>query len=131
MAISKYATGLAHIGIPTNDMAATEEFYTSLGFTVALETENPDTGVKIKFFQVGDLLLEFYENHMATGTYGAINHIAVNVTDASAALEEMKAAGCYTLINTELQFRPYWDNGCQFFNVEGPNKEILEFNQLL
>ena len=104
---------------------------------VGLDTVN----LKGKYFHVhakagqraakGDLLLEFYENHMATGTYGAINHIAVNVTDAAAALEEIKAAGCYTLINTELQFRPYWENGCQFFNVEGPNKEILEFNQLL
>lgn len=130
MTVSNYATGLQHIGIPTNDLAATEAFYTALGFTVALETENPSTGVKIKFLKLNDLLLEFYENHQATGTTGAIAHIAINVTDAQAALDLVKSQGFETL-DQELQFRPYWENGCRFFNMEGPNKEVLEWNEIL
>lgn len=38
---NKYGvTGIAHIGIPTNDMEKTIEFYRNLGFQVLLETYN-------------------------------------------------------------------------------------------
>ena len=33
-------TGIAHIGIPTNDIEKTIEFYKRLGFQVLLETYN-------------------------------------------------------------------------------------------
>ena len=38
--IGKMVTGLQHIGLPTNDMAATVRFYQSLGFEIAHETVN-------------------------------------------------------------------------------------------
>ena len=53
-------TGLQHIGIPTNDMDKTVEFYKKIGFEVAHETKDGD--VRVVFLKFRDLILETYEN---------------------------------------------------------------------
>ena len=52
--------GLQHIGIPTNDMDKTVEFYKKIGFEVAHETKDGD--VRVVFLKLKDLVLETYEN---------------------------------------------------------------------
>ena len=37
-AVRIYVNGIQHIGIPTNDLAATKEFYIGLGFELVYET---------------------------------------------------------------------------------------------
>ena len=49
-------TGLQHIGIPTNDMDKTVEFYKKIGFEVAHETKDGD--VRVVFLKLRDLILE-------------------------------------------------------------------------
>ena len=52
MDLKNYSTGVQHIGIPTNDIGKTVEFYHKLGFETAFETVNeskregcfPETG---------------------------------------------------------------------------------------
>ena len=56
-------TGLQHIGIPTNDMDKTVEFYKKIGFEVAHETKDGD--VRVVFLKLRDLILETYENKEA------------------------------------------------------------------
>ena len=47
---NKYGvTGIAHIGIPTNDMEKTIEFYRNLGFQVLLETYNEKACAKLLY----------------------------------------------------------------------------------
>ena len=60
MAVSDYVTGYEHIGVPTNDMDATIEFYETLGFSRLYETDN---GGKVIFFGLGDVVIETYEKH--------------------------------------------------------------------
>lgn len=126
MAFSKLATGLQHIGVPTNDIEATIRFYTALGFEVAHRANND--GELVAFLRLGDLTIETYQNFKAVGEAGAVDHIAVNVTDVDAAraiADEMKLE-----VIEEGQL-PFWDNGVKYFTILGPNREKIEFNQYL
>ena len=122
--------GVQHLGVPTNDLERTIRFYERLGFEVALRTLNEKTDEKVAFLRHGNLMIETYENHQATMKDGAIDHIAIDVTD----IEK-----CYKIANElrldvlddGIQFLPFWENGVKFFTVRGPNNEKVEFNQQL
>lgn len=59
---NKYGvTGIAHIGIPTNDMEKTIEFYRNLGFQVLLETYNEKACEKVAFLQLQNYCIETFE----------------------------------------------------------------------
>ena len=83
MAFSKIATGLQHIGIPTNDLNLTIDFYQSLGFELAHRTANGDE--QVAFLKLGNLMIETYQNFKAARINGAVDHIAINVTDVEEA----------------------------------------------
>lgn len=124
------ATGTAHIGVPTNDMEATKTFYQALGFDIILETLNEDAMEKVCFLSLGNLTIETYENGQAAMKPGAVDHIAINVEDIDAAYKFINEAG---LNNTKdlINFLPFWEEGTKFFTIEGPNKEKIEFSQIL
>ena len=126
MAFSKLATGLQHIGVPTNDLQKTLDFYTSLGFEVALRTANGDE--QVAFLKLGDLMIETYQNGKAVGEAGAVDHIAINVTDVDVARRTADSMGLEVIEEGQL---PFWDNGVKYFTILGPNREKLEFNQYL
>ena len=126
MSFIDLATGIQHIGVPTNDIETTIAFYTRLGFEVAHQANN--NGELVAFLRLGDLIIETYQNGKATGLAGAVDHIAINVTDVERArrlAEEMK------LEIIEEGTLPFWTNGVKYFTILGPNKEKLEFNQYL
>ena len=127
MAFSKLATGLQHIGVPTNDIEATVRFYTALGFEVIYRADN--RGELVAFMKLGDdLIVETYQNGRAVGASGAVDHIAINVTDVDAAREIADHMGLEVIEEGQL---PFFDNGVKYFTILGPNKEKLEFNQYL
>lgn len=48
---NKYGiVGIAHVGLPTNDLQKTVEFYKSLGFEVIMQSYNEKAGEKVAFF---------------------------------------------------------------------------------
>ena len=122
MSFPQVLTGVAHIGIPTNDLDKTIAFYKKLGFVSALETVNKAAGERVAFLQLGDLMIETYENHRAAEKAGAIDHVALATTDIEAAFAAAKEAGMH-LLHSSIQSLPFWENGVRFFMVEGPNKE--------
>lgn len=126
--IGELTTGLQHIGLPTNDMAATLAFYQSLGFRIAHQTEN--NGETVCFLRLGNVCVETYENGMAAGRAGAIDHIALDVADIDEAWDAVKAAG-HQPMEAEIQQLPFWSRGVRFFNILGPNGEKVEFGQIL
>lgn len=126
MSFSKIATGLQHIGVPTNDLARTIDFYVSLGFEVAHRTANGDE--QVAFLRLGDLTIETYQNFKAAQINGAVDHIAINVTDVDEARHIADAMGLEVIEEGQL---PFWDNGVKYFTILGPNREKLEFNQYL
>jgi len=126
--IQEYLTGLQHIGIPTRDVAATVEFYQSLGFAITWQTEKGD----VVFLELKGLTIETYATNPEdiNPRTGAIDHITIDVTDIRAVFAEAKAAG-HKLIDQEVITLPFFDKGCSYFMIEGPNKERVEFNQIL
>ena len=126
MAFSRIATGLQHIGVPTNDIENTIQFYTALGFEVAHRADNK--GELVAFLKLGDLVIETYQNGKAVGQAGAVDHIAINVTDVD---EARRIADAMRLEVIEEGQLPFWDNGVKYFTILGPNREKLEFNQYL
>lgn len=128
MSIQQHINGIQHIGIPTNDIAATEKFLASLGFEEAFSKVN--NGTSVKFFRLGDVCVETYENHKAAMMPGAVDHIALDVDDIEKTLAEVTALG-YVPIEGEIRMLPFWENGVRFFTIMGPNKEKVEFSQML
>ena len=50
---NKYGiVGIAHVGLPTNDLQKTVEFYKSLGFEVIMQSYNEKAGEKVAFLQI-------------------------------------------------------------------------------
>jgi catechol 2,3-dioxygenase-like lactoylglutathione lyase family enzyme len=122
-----FAAGIQHIGIPTNDMNATKDFYLSLGFEVAFETV---TDCPVCFLKLGNMVVETYENGQALMKPGAVDHISLDSSDIEAAFEFAKKGG-YKLLGDKIESLPFWKNGVRFFKIEGPNKETIEFCQML
>lgn len=128
--IADLITGIEHLGLPTNDIEKTIAFYESLGFQVTLRSVFQGTDIPVAFMQLKDLVIETYENHRAAMQDGAINHVAMRVTDIESAFEQIKAGG-YTLIHDEIQFLPFWEKGVRFFTIRGINNEKVEFSQII
>jgi len=126
MAFKKIATGVQHIGLPTNDIKKTIEFYTALGFETIFQTMLGDTAVA--FLKLGDLVIETYQNGQAVGKAGAVDHIAINVTDVEEARRIADEMGLNVIEADQL---PFFANGVKYFTILGPNNEKLEFNQYL
>ena len=126
MDLKNYSTGVQNIGIPTNDLDKTVEFYKKLGFEIAFEAVEE----KVAFLKLGSLVVETYENHEAKMEYGAIDHVALDVRDVEEIFQYINEAGLNSTQDT-IHFLPFWENGVKFFTIEGPNKEKVEFSQYL
>ncbi len=120
-------TGVQHIGIPSNQIEESVRFYTTLGFKTV---HSPEHKSKVFFMQLGNLIIELYEEDPVAGRVGAINHIALNCTDITAAYQYISSLGIPS-IEGEVKSLPFWENGVQFFSIAGPNSEIIEFCQRL
>jgi catechol 2,3-dioxygenase-like lactoylglutathione lyase family enzyme len=129
---------IQHIGIPVTDIAVSEAFYIRLGFTNVMESgflyENK-TGTCI-MMQRGQMIIELYQmpdpklGEIRNRKDGHIDHIAFDVPDVDKTFSILKNAG-FAVIEEEPVFLAFWEKGCKFFNITGPDGERLEFNQVL
>jgi catechol 2,3-dioxygenase-like lactoylglutathione lyase family enzyme len=120
--------GIQHVGIPTNDIKKTVAFWESLGFKRVLETTND--GNPVCFLKIKDTIIETYENHQGTMRYGAIDHICLGTDDIEEAFKFVKKLG-HPILEGKIITLPFWEKGFRYFTVEGPNKEKVEFGQVL
>lgn len=118
----KNITGVQHVGIPTPDLNKTIEFYHSLGFEIVWQKEG-----EVAFMQLGTLVVEVYPTDDAAMANGAIDHVALNVTDIEAVWRDVHACG-YEVVDKEINFLPFFDKGVQYFTIIGPSREKVEFN---
>ena len=117
-------TGIQHLGIPTEDIKKTVDFYHGLGFETIWSNET------VAFLQLGTLVIETYLADETVKKAGAIDHVALNVKDVEAAWRDAQACG-YETEDTEINFLPFFEKGVRFFTIIGPNREKVEFNQFL
>lgn len=130
MKLANLTAGLQHVGIPTQDINRTITFYTGLGFEIALKTHNEAASEDVCFLRLKNLYVETWQTKAAVGKPGAIDHISLDVTDIEDAFQQVSAGG-YHMLDAEIQFLPFWQNGVRFFTILGPNGEKLEFSQML
>lgn len=123
-------TGIQHIGIPTDDIEKTVAFYNGLGFETVLRTTNRSPDDPVAFLKLKNIVIETYLKHGESGSVGAINHVAIDVTDIDAAFRLIKGQG-RSLCDAQIQSLPFWEHGIRYFSISGPNNEIIEFNQIL
>jgi len=128
MEIKDFCTGVQHIGIPTNDIEKTKEFFEILGFSVAYSTVND--GVKVAFLRLGNLTIETWQNGQAVMACGSIDHIAIDVKKIEELFQMVKNKG-FEILEGHVCSLPYWEHGVKFFTIAGPNKEKIEFCEML
>lgn len=128
MQITDYIDDIQHVGIPTNDLETSISFWQSLGFKQSGKFKNGDGHVA--FMQLNHLVIETWSvTEKTPHAPGAINHISLNTSDANAAFSAAKAAGL-TLIDKHVNELPFWQHGIRYFNILGPNDEIVEFCEI-
>ena len=130
MSFPQVLTGVAHIGIPTNDLDKTIAFYKKLGFVSALETVNKAAGERVAFLQLGDLMIETYENHRAAEKGGA-NRPCSSGNDRYRSRLCCGKRGRDAPAAFQHPVTAVLGKRVRFFMVEGPNKERIEFCQKL
>lgn len=122
-----------HIGIATNDLTATVNWYVNvLGFEVYGDFVAPD-GTKCKFIRGGDVKYEVFEP--VTGIdplyEGKIDHIAYISKDIQADYEFCIKKG-YKFISNGIQtIETFWERGCKYFIIESATGQAVEFCQVI
>lgn len=130
MQLAEMMTGVQHIGIPTNNIDITIAFYESLGFRNIYRTINKASGEAVCFLQMKNLCIATYQNGQAALHAGALDHIAIDVTDIDAAYQAVQRLGC-TFFEDGISSLPFWEKGIRYFIILGPNQEKIEFCQIL
>ncbi|MGN6440106.1 MAG: VOC family protein [Agriterribacter sp.] len=129
---------IQHVGIPVTDIRASENFYRSLGFSNVMEAEftQPDGKGTCIMMQQGDIVIELYQLPDAQLPMiknrgdGHVDHVAFDVADIDHTYQTLAKAG-YVIIEPAPVFLQFWERGCKYFNILGPDGERLEFNQVL
>lgn len=129
---------IQHVGIPVTDIKISEQFYTDLGFRNVMQADfkhDNDTGTCI-MMQQGDIIIEIYQMPdkelpaVAARRDGHVDHVAFDVANIDETFFILKTAG-YKIVEDAPVYLKFWDKGCRFFNILGPDNERLEFNQVL
>ena len=126
--VSAYSDGLQHIGLPTAEVQKTIDFYQGLGFTLA--TRHDINGRDFAFMKLGNLRIEVIPNDKPTMRAGAVDHICLNVTKIEELYKKIKDAG-YKMIDQNIVDIAFWEKGARYFFIEGPNKERIEFCEIV
>ena len=127
-----------HIGIPVTDLKRSEAFYQKLGFENVMSSSFDYEGEKgrVAMMQKGEIIMELYQfpekglKEIRERKNGHVDHIAFDVSDIDQAFAELKREA-FQVLEPAPVFLPFWERGCKYFNIVGPDGERLEFNQIL
>ena len=129
---------LQHIGIPVTDIKVSEAFYQKLGFQNATSSTFRHNGQegRMIMMRLKDIVIELYQlpevdlEEIKIRKDGHIDHITFDVSDIDQTYSILKEASFHVMEDQPV-FLPFWENGCKYFNILGPDGERLEFNQIL
>lgn len=130
---------IQHIGIPVSNIQKSIAFYEQFGFNNVMlstfEIEGEKGGI-VAMMQRGTIILELYQmpaSHLtkiASRKDGHIDHIAFDVDDIDLTFKTLKE-NHFTILETEPVFLNFWNKGCKYFTLLGPDGERLEFNEII
>jgi len=125
---------LQHIGLPVTEILRSQSFYESLGFQCVMKNtfihENEEGQVVMMKYK--DILLELYQMPIPDKDRkdGKIDHIAFDVSNIDETYLLLKEGG-FSPIEMEPVYLPFWEKGCKYFYILGPDGERLEFCEIL
>ena len=130
---------IQHIGIPVSNIQKSIGFYEKFGFTNVMpssfEIEGEKGGI-VAMMKRDSIILELYQmpasylTEIKNRKDGNIDHIAFDVDDIELAFTTIKE-NHFTILEKEPVFLNFWNKGCKYFNVLGPDGERLEFNEII
>jgi sucrose-6-phosphate hydrolase SacC (GH32 family)/catechol 2,3-dioxygenase-like lactoylglutathione lyase family enzyme len=132
-------TGLQHLGLPVSDLDRSIAFYRRLGFKkiMARAFSEGSGRIRVAMMEREGVVVELYqlppdrvEADIRARKDGHWDHVAFNVKDIDKALEEVRGAGLIPLQSAPVKL-DFWDKGCRYFSIRGPDGETIEFNQIL
>jgi len=123
--LKDHVTGYQHLGIPTNDIEKTKEFFISMGFEPVFETVN--NGEQVCFLAMGQIVIETYQNGKAAMARGAVDHIALDTDDLPSCVRLVRENGYHVVEGPA--YLPFFEHGVAYISIIGPDMEVVEFNQ--
>ena len=99
------------------------------------EIEGEKGGI-VAMMKRDSIILELYQmpasylTEITNRKDGHIDHIAFDVDDIELAFTTIKE-NHFTILEKEPVFLNFWNKGCKYFNVLGPDGERLEFNEII
>lgn len=129
---------LQHIGIPILNIETSQIFYERLGFKVAMQATFTHQGAqgKVTMMQLKEIIIELYQmpepelSSIKQRTAGRIDHIAFDVDDIEETFALLKNES-FAVVEETPVFLNFWQKGCRYFYILGPDGERLEFCQIL
>ncbi len=129
---------IQHIGLPVTNLATSEAFYAKLGFTNVMASGFDYEGGqgKVAMMRRGSITIELYQmpeaqlREIRSRNDGHIDHIAFDVDNIDEAFATLKRES-FAVVEAAPVFLPFWNKGCKYFFILGPDGERLEFNQIL
>ena len=129
---------IQHIGIPVTNIINSQAFYERLGFANVMQAGfgTEDQRGTCIMMKRGSMIIELYQLpeieliEIRTRKNGHIDHVAFDVPDIDVAYNTIQQAG-FDIIEPAPVFLQFWERGCRYFNITGPDGERLEFNQVL
>jgi len=132
--------GFQHLGIPVTSLEVSIDFYAKLGFrrilSSSVDVPEENDMVLVALMEQSGAIVELYQvtlKEMAdlrTRKDGHIDHIAFDVADVEKAFLDLKSAG-FDMVEDKPVFLNFWERGCKYFAIRGPDGEKLEFNQIM
>jgi catechol 2,3-dioxygenase-like lactoylglutathione lyase family enzyme len=129
---------IQHVGLPVTDLPASEAFYAKLGFANVMASGFDFQGGRgaVAMMRRGAMILELYQmpeaqlREIRNRKDGHIDHVAFDVDSIEETFTALKNGG-FAVVEDAPVFLPFWNKGCKYFNILGPDGERLEFNQIL
>lgn len=129
---------LQHIGLPVADLEISRSFYERLGFEMVMNSTFLHEGAqgKVSMMKHKEIIIELYQmpepelTSVKQRKDGHIDHITFDVDDIDNTFELLKKEG-FSVVEDKPVFLNFWENGCRYFNILGPDSERLEFCQIL
>lgn len=121
--------GLQHLGLPTADIDKTIEFYKQFGFSVDWHQDNSESD-RVAFLSCGSCVIETYLTVSPAMINGAVDHIAIDVSNIDKAYDYVRSLG-YKTLESQITYLPFFEHGVKYFTILGTNHEKVEFNQKL
>lgn len=129
---------LQHIGFPIADIEISQTFYERLGFQNVMHSTFIHHGSegKVAMMKREETIIELYQmpepelGSVKQRKDGRIDHIAFDVDDIDETFALLKKEG-FSIIEDRPVYLNFWEKGCKYFYILGPDGERLEFCQIL